>query len=61
MISINSSLFELEMKQRNRELERKAEHRRRLDEMVHVPSQARKSQGPVRALLAGVRSIGAFL
>jgi hypothetical protein len=61
VISINSSVWELEMQQRNRELERKAEHRRRLDEMVHAPVQTRKNQGRIRTLIAGVRGVGGLL
>ena len=61
MISINSSVFELEMQQRNREIERRAEQRRQLDEMVHLPVQTRKGQGRIRTLIAGVRGVGGLL
>ena len=48
MISINSSVFELEMDLRNRELERRAERRRQLDELVHVPARSWKNVRHIR-------------
>ncbi len=56
--SINSALFELELEGRMREIERRAERRRLVDELVHFPCQTRKSRSPIRTLLAGVRGHG---
>ena len=53
MISVNSTVFELEMQLRNRELERRAERRRQLDELVHVPPQSWKNAGKIRRFLGG--------
>ena len=53
MISINSSVFELEMQLRNQELERRAERRRQIDELVHVPTRKWKSVGQIRRFFGG--------
>ena len=48
MISINSSVFELEMPLRNQELERRVERRRQVDELVHVPARSWRNLGQIR-------------
>lgn len=53
MISVNSTLFELELQHRTRELERKAERRLMIGEKVHVPNRSWKIPGQVRRFLRG--------
>ena len=51
MISINSSVLELEMQLRNRELERRADRRRQINELVHVPPRSWKNVGELRRFI----------
>ena len=56
MISINSTVFELELQQRNQELDRKAERRRQTDELVHFPNRSRKNLDLIRRIFRGNES-----